>query len=118
MTAAFDKLLLWSPRIFGLALSVFLGLFALDAFSPDKSFIEALPGFVIHLVPAFLVLAIVAASWRWQWLGGVTLIALGVAYAVAVSWRLDWVAVISGPLLVTGVLFLFSWWHRSHPRVA
>jgi hypothetical protein len=106
-------LLLWSPRILGIALSVFLGLFALDAFEPGKPLMRALTDFAIHLVPAALVLAIVALSWRHEWFGGVAFILLAAAYAVMVRFRLDWILVISGPLLTVGVMFLWSW--RHHP---
>ena len=64
MTMTVGRLLLWSPRILGIVVSLFIGLFALDAFSQGRPFIEALPDFVIHLIPAFVLLALVGASWR------------------------------------------------------
>ena len=48
------SLLLWSPRIVGILVSLFIGMFALDAFSEGKPFFQALPDFVIHLIPAFV----------------------------------------------------------------
>ena len=107
-----QNLLLWSPRILGIAASVFVGLFALDAFGQGRTFLESLPGFLIHLIPAALLLAIVLLSWHREWLGGVAFLSLALAYALMVRWRMDWVAAISGPLVVVGVLFLFSWLHR------
>jgi len=105
--------MLWSPRIAGLALSVFLAAFALDAFD-GRSFVAALPGFALHLLPAALVLAIVAVSWRLPLAGAVTFPLLAVGYAFLARGHLDWVAVIGGPLVVLGVLFLLSW--RAHER--
>lgn len=106
MTTTSGRLLLWSPRILGILVSMFVGLFALDA--------QALPDFVIHLVPAVLLLALVAASWRWEWIGGVAFIGLAVAYATMMArGHLDWMLVISGPLLVVGTLFLWSWRHHG-----
>ncbi|HTM26618.1 MAG TPA: hypothetical protein VL225_15580 [Vicinamibacterales bacterium] len=104
-------LLLWAPRIAGIAMALFLALFALDAFN-GKSFIEAIPAFLIHLRPAFVVLVVVALSWRFPLIGtaGFTLLALG--YAVMVRWRPDWIAVISGPLVLVALLFLASWRYR------
>jgi hypothetical protein len=110
MSPVSARVLLWSPRVLGILLSVFLAMFALDAFSEGKTFIQALPDFAIHLVPAIVLLAIVAASWRWEWVGGLTFVALAVGY-VAMVRRPDWILVISAPLLVTGVLFLLSWRH-------
>src|SRR5262245_35674379 len=113
MTPTSAKLLLWSPRILGAAVCVFLGLFALDAFSGGKPLLQAVADFTIHLTPALLLVAVVAIAWRWEWLGDLAFIALAVAYGMMVNWRLDWVAVISGPLLVVGVLFLWSWRHHA-----
>ncbi len=106
-------LLLWSARILGIAVSVFLSLFALDAFEPGKSVARAWLDFAMHLVPAALVLAIVALSWRREWFGGVAFILLAAAYAVTVGFRLDWIVAISGPLLAVGVMFLWSWRHHA-----
>ena len=103
-------LLLWSPRIVGILVSLFIGMFALDAFSEGKPFFQALPDFFIHLIPAFVLLAIVAASFRWPWIGAMFFSGLAVLYAVTMSnGRLDWMVTISGPLLVVGALFLWSW---------
>jgi CHASE2 domain-containing sensor protein len=118
VTTGFEKLLLWSPRILGVGVSLFLGLFALDAFSQGKSFIQALPDFIVHLWPALLLLAVVAVSWRLPWIGGVLFIACAIAYAAIAYRHLDWIAVISGPLTLVGVLFLASWIYRRRPRAA
>lgn len=112
MTTDLETLLLWSPRILGVGVCLFLGLFALDAFSQGKPFIRALPDFIVHLWPAALLLAVVAASWRLPWLGGVLFIGCAVAYAVIAHKHVDWIAVISGPLTLVGVLFLASWFYR------
>lgn len=101
-------LLLWTPRVAGVLVAGFLGLFALDAFE-GRSFLAALPAFAIHLIPSFLVLAAVAMAWKFEWLGAVAFLGLAVAYAVRVRWRLDWMVVISGPLVVVGALFLIAW---------
>jgi hypothetical protein len=114
MAATSAGLLLWSPRILGILVSLFIGMFALDAFSEGKPLFLALLDFVIHLIPALVLLALVVASFRWEWIGGVTFIGLAVVYAMTMSrGRLDWMLVISGPLAVVGALFLWSWFHRS-----
>ena len=113
MAAMSDRLLLWSPRILGTLVSVLLGMFALDAFGPEKPILEAVPDFFIHLIPALTVLGLVVLSWRREWVGGLACIALAVLYALSVGSRhADWVLLISGPLLIVGALFLWSWQHR------
>jgi hypothetical protein len=119
MAARSARLLLWSPRVLGILVSLYLGIFALDAFSEGKPFFQALPDFVVHLMPALVVLALLVASFRWQWVGGVSFIGLAVIYAMTMSrGRLDWMLVISGPLAIVGALFLCSWIHRSRLRVS
>jgi len=104
-----SRLLLWSPRILGILVSLFIGIFALDAFSEGKPFLQAVPDFIIHLIPAVVLVGLVAVAFRRQWIGGTAFIALAVVYAVTMSkGRLDWMHTISGPLLVVGALFLWS----------
>jgi hypothetical protein len=114
MTRTIDGVLLWSPRILGILMALFLSLFALDAFGEGKPFVESLSAFAIHLVPALVLLAIVAISWRWEWIGGMTFIGLAAAYMVMARGRVDWILVISGPLLVIGAGFLWSWHNKLH----
>ena len=109
-------LLLWSSRILGIAVGLFLSVFALDAFEPGKPLTRAFPDFAIHLLPAALVLVIVALAWRRAWIGGFAFLVLAAAYAMTVRFRLDWILVISGPLLTVGLLFLWSW--RCHPHLS
>ena len=114
MTTTSGRLLLWSPRILGILVSLFIGMFALDAFSPGTSFVEALPDFLVHLIPAFVLIALVAMSWRWTWIGGVAFIGLAIFYALTMSrGRIDWMLVISGPLAIVGALYLWNWFHHS-----
>ena len=113
MTRTSSWLLLWGPRLAGFAVAVFLGLFALDAFN-GQPILAALRAFAIHLIPSALVLIVVAIAWRFEWIGALGFIALAVLYAISVHGRADWIAVISGPLLLVGLLFLLSWWHRAN----
>ncbi len=113
MTRTSARVLLWSPRILGILMSLFLSLFALDAFSEGKPFSESLPAFALHVVPALVLLAIVAMSWRWEWIGGITFMGLAAAYATIAGGRLDRILVISAPLLAIGSCFFWSWQHHN-----
>ena len=88
MTKRHAAVLLWAPRVAAVAMALFLSLFALDAFD-GTSFIEAIPGFIIHLGPAFAVVAMLWLGWRFPLAGaaGFTLLAIG--YGVMVRWRMD-----------------------------
>jgi hypothetical protein len=69
----------------------------------------------VHLIPTYLVLIALAVAWRWQQVGAAIFIALGLLYIVMAWGRFHWsvYAVISGPLLLIGALFLLDWRYRS-----
>ena len=113
MTTTSARWLLWTPRVLGILVGAFLGLFALDAFSEGKPFVQALADFVIHLAPAAVLFGVLALAWRWEWVGGTAFVGLAVAYAASVSGRLDWILTISGPLAIVGALFFWSWRHHA-----
>jgi hypothetical protein len=48
-----DKAMLWAPRLLAIAFSLFLGIFSLDAFETGATVAEALPAFLLHLIPWF-----------------------------------------------------------------
>jgi hypothetical protein len=104
--------IVWTPRVLGILVTLFIAAFALDAFSGAQPFGAALADFAIHLMPSLVLLGVVILSWRWPWVGGAAFIALAVLYALA-SPRLAWTLAIGGPLLVVGALFLWSWRHAA-----
>jgi hypothetical protein len=108
MKTSLADLLRWAPRILGIAASLFLALFALDAFSGDTPFLPAFGDFVVHLLPAALVLTAVVIAWRRAWIGAIVFVALAVAYGFMAQARPDWILAISGPLFAVGLLFFFS----------
>jgi hypothetical protein len=112
MTKRSGKLLLWTPRILGILVCLYLSLFALDAFGGGKTFTQALPDFAVHVAPMLILLAIVGVSWRWEWVGGLVFTGLAARYAYFHHDHVSWIAVITGPLLIVGVLFIWSW--RCH----
>ncbi|MBP7572250.1 MAG: hypothetical protein KBA95_19520 [Acidobacteria bacterium] len=99
--------LTWTPRVLGILVSAFLAVFALDVFDGSRAILPTLLAFVIHAAPSIVLLATVIAAWRYPWVGAVAFIGLALFYAARVH-RVDWVLVISGPLLIVGVLFLLS----------
>jgi hypothetical protein len=114
MVITSDGLLLWTPRVLGVLVSLFIGMFALDAFAEGKSFGHAVLDFGIHLIPALVMLALVAVSFRWEWVGALAFIGCAVVYAATMArGRVDWMLAISGPLAIVGALFLWSWLSRG-----
>lgn len=101
----------------GVVVCMFLALFAMDAFDEASRMRHAWTDLGIHLAPAAVLSAVVAASWRWAWVGGVVFIAFALVYATLIAGRLDWILVVSGPLSLVGVLFLWSWRHHTGRRI-
>lgn len=107
--------LTWTPRILGLLFAAFLSLFALDVFDQGFGFWETVLALLMHLIPTGIVLVVLAVSWRWERIGAILFMALGIWYLLTAWGRFHWSAyvVISGPLLLVGVLFLASWLNRT-----
>jgi hypothetical protein len=112
------RLLFWAPRILCILFAVFVSLFALDVFGEGYGFWGTMLALLMHLIPTGVILIVLAISWRWEWVGGVLFIALGVLYLVMAWGRLHWSAylLISGPLFLVGVLFLINWLYRAELR--
>ena len=106
------RALKWAPRLLGIAVSLLLGILSLDAFDRGTPFVQALPDFLMHLVPAVIVSSVVALAWHREWIGAVLFAVLAAAYGVMAREHLSWIAAISVPLLITGVLFGWSAMHR------
>ncbi|MFH1832858.1 MAG: hypothetical protein ABH816_01640 [Candidatus Levyibacteriota bacterium] len=100
----------WAPRILSFLYVLFLSLFALDVFSEYSGWAVVLPLF-IHLIPSFILLIVVAISWRYEIVGAVIFFgfALFYIYAVGFDRPWSWYAGISGPAGIVGILFFLSW---------
>ena len=112
------QLLFWTPRVLCLLFAVFISLFALDVFSEENRFWDTVLALLIHLIPTYLILLVLAVSWRWEWIGGILFNLLGIAYLVMAWGKFHWSAYfsISGPLFLVGILFLINWIYREEIR--
>lgn len=109
----------WSARIISIAAIVFVSLFALDSFATELSLKEQLIGFAIHMIPSFVLLAILIVAWKWELAGGIIYVLIGlvlspllfvynyrVNHSVGIS--LSIILFITFPFLLAGVLFILS----------
>jgi hypothetical protein len=119
MSHSAARLLYWSPRILSIAFALFLGLFALDVFNEGHNFWRTGLALAIHLIPSAIVVAVLIAAWRWEWIGaGLYLLA-----ATYYTWSVlpshpDWALAIAGPLLLIAALFLVNSIERAKLRAA
>lgn len=115
MKRSMKLVLFWSPRILGILFAMFLSMFAIDVFEEGPGFWDMLLALLIHLIPIFILIIVLVIAWRREWVGAVVFTALAVFYVVWAWGKFHWSAyvVISGPLILSGVLFLFNWIHRG-----
>ena len=118
MTEATKRLVYWAPRILCVGFSAFLSIFAVDVLRMPADLWNQGLALLVHLIPALIVLVALAVVWRREWIAAV-LFPLLAAFHVVTKWgQLDWsgYAVIDGPLLLLGALFLVSWHNRAGLR--
>jgi hypothetical protein len=118
MSRSMKQFLFWIPRILCILFALFLSLFSLDVFDEGLGFWETILALLIHLVPTYIVIAVLLLAWRWEWIGAVLFTALAVFYVVWAWGRFHWsaYAVISGPLVLISILFLLNWIYRAQLR--
>ncbi|MCB2211949.1 hypothetical protein KQI52_07540 [bacterium] len=119
MKRSTQRLIYWPPRILGILFAVFISLFALDVFEEGYNFGELLVAILMHMVPTSLVIIALLVAWRWEWTGAVLFIGLGLAYIVLAWGQVALAAYfgISGPLILTGSLFLVNWFMRRQVKL-
>lgn len=98
---------IWIPRALAILFILFISLFALDAFEEGLSLGEQLLGFVIHLLPSFILLGLLLVAWRFPLVGGLLFAGAGASYFF---WArgMDWTTylLVAGPPLLIGAFFI------------
>jgi hypothetical protein len=111
----------WTPRILGILMILFLSMFALDSFAPNLSLWQQIGGFLIHLIPSYILVAVLAVAWKWEKLGGWLFTVIGVVFSIAVfllnlnrnnfsaGQSMLTTLIVAVPFIVVGILFLVSY---------
>jgi hypothetical protein len=110
MTTAAKQVLFWSPRILCILFSAFISMFALDVFNEGYGFGETILALIMHLIPTYCIVIMLVIAWRWEGIGAILFMVLPLFYLV-MSRGESWI--LSAPLFVTGVLFLFNRIYRA-----
>jgi hypothetical protein len=120
MRSQMKRFLFWSPRLLCILFAVFVSVFALDVFGQGYGFWKTILALSMHMIPTAIIILFLAISWRWEWVGGVLYIALGILYIVMFRGRFPWsvYVVMSGPLFLVGILFLIYWRYKKELRAA
>lgn len=126
MMRNYRNILYWAPRILCILAILFISLFALDSFSPELSIWQQLGGFFIHLIPSYILLAILLVAWKWEYIGGLIFIFIGLIFSPIIffhNYNINhsiWVSLgiimsITFPFIVVGILFIWS--HKMKTRI-
>jgi len=120
-----SSIVYWAPRIICILAILFVSMFALDAFAPGLTIWQQLGGFLIHLIPSFVLLAFLIVAWKWELVGGIALLVIGLAlspFVFLLNYRRNHsilmsaviILTITFPFILAGVLFLLS--HRLRKK--
>lgn len=118
----------WLPRILCILAILFVSMFALDSFEPGLPLWKQIGGFLIHLIPVYILIVFLVVAWKWEQIGGMILIilALGLApFLYQMNYNMNhsvWMSLgvilaINFPFVVVGILFLLSYYlKKKNPK--
>ena len=109
----------WLPRIICILAILFVSVFAADAFSPKLTIWQQFSAFVIHLIPSFLLIVFLIIAWKWEYIGGILFILIGLGFSPivflhnykmndSILMSLVVIMTITMPFVIVGVLFIVS----------
>jgi hypothetical protein len=117
----------WIPRILCILAILFISMFALDSFAPGLTIWQQISGFLIHLIPSFILLALLIVAWKWEFIGGLIIMLIGIIFIPfiyshnysmnhSVGISIGIVLMINIPFVLVGFLFLIS--HRMKKKLS
>lgn len=113
------KIVHWVPRILCILAILFISMFALDSFSPGRTLWQNVGALLMHLVPSFVLIALLIVAWKWELTGGIIFIVLG-AVASPLIYSLNFqrnhsagasfmtILIVTLPFIFIGILFIVS----------
>ena len=105
--------LYWTPRVLGVLVALFIGLFSFDVFEMGLGFWGTVLALLAHLIPTIVLLLAALLPRRWGWLSGLLFLGWAVFYPLRFGGFEPFVyLILSGIPAVVGVLFLADWWRR------
>lgn len=114
------RLFHWLPRIICILAILFVSMFALDAFAPELTFWQQIGGFLLHLIPSYIMIVLLIVAWKWEYVGGIIFTILGFGFSVSVfllnynrnhfsaAQSLINTLIVAIPFVLVGILFMVS----------
>jgi len=121
------RLIHWIPRIIGMLAILFVSLFALDAFDPKLTLWQQIFGFIMHLIPSFILIILLLIAWKWEYAGGIIFMIIGIGLSPFIfmfNYRMNhsvWMSLgiimaITIPFAIIGFLFILSHFLKKKNR--
>jgi hypothetical protein len=100
-------------------------MFALDSFNPERTIWQQIGDFLMHLIPSFVLIALLIIAWKWEFIGGIIFALIGLGFSPfifmhnykmnhSVSMSLTTVLIINIPFVIVGVLFIISHYRKKN----
>lgn len=99
-----------AARILAILFAAFISIFALDVFQGGQSISQVLTALFMHLIPTFVILIFIWASWKRPLFGAILFPSLGILYFILAQGQ-DLIAylLIAMPPFLIGLLYLISY---------
>ncbi len=108
------KLITILPRLISILAIGFVSIFSLDAFNHGTAS-EQLFDFMMHLIPTFVLIIILAIAWKWELIGGIIYVLLGIFISPLIyTDSYLTIALITFPFFFAGLLFILSHFLRKN----
>lgn len=120
-------LLYWAPRVLTILAILFVSMFSLDSFQAGGPLKVQILGWLMHMIPSFILIIVLIIAWKWENIGGIIFLSIGLAFSPYVFWgnyvnnHSIWLSLliimtITFPFILVGVLFLLS--HHTRRKAA
>lgn len=113
------KAVRWAARIAAMLIIFFISLFSLDVFESEAPLLEVLGGFLIHSIPAIILIVLLIFAWKRPMVGFIAFLVFAVLFAarfVRSIYSLPNLLLFVFPILLISFLFYADWkWLTPKP---
>lgn len=106
-----EKILYWIPRVLTILAILFMMMFSLDVFGGKEPLSRQLLGFLIHNIPAWILIVVLIIAWKWEMAGGLLFIISSVTGGSIFFMHTHMIGslIVMAPFLVVGLLFILHY---------
>lgn len=110
MEKRWKKVLYWAPRVLGIIFVLITIGFAFGVFPEVEGFWKSAGAFIVQMVPALIVGALLIVAWKWEKIGG-AFIPVGLFYLwrSLVIFEGEAILLLPGMVFAIGILFLVDY---------